>query len=464
MFHLDIDKIPAHVFRTYDIRGNAATDLTVNLVHDIGLSLGSEALDQGATTMIVGRDGRLSSPVLHKALTQGILATGCNIIDIGLVPTPVLYFATQKLSSNTGVMLTGSHNPKADNGLKTVINGKSLTEDQVQKVLQRIQNRHVRSGQGVLTQYHGIIDEYIADIQKRIVLKRKLKIVVDAGNGVPALVAPKLYRALGCEVIELFCTVDGDFPNHHPDPSKPENLAALIATVKREKADAGLAFDGDGDRLGLVTPQGKMIYPDRQLMLFAKDVLKRQPGGKVVFDVKCSKFLGDVIHKAGGVPILFKTGHSLIKKKMFEEGAALAGEMSGHLFFCDNWYGFDDGMYSGARALQILAESGDDLDVIFQEIPDSISTPELNVMIPDAEKHAYIKTLQDHADFKEAKIVTIDGLRVEFAEGWGLVRASNTTPMLTLRFEADTEENLSKIMHTLKAFMLQYKPDLQINF
>lgn len=464
MFRLEINQIPRHVFRTYDIRGNTIQDLSADLVHDIGLALGTEALFQGAKTMIVARDGRLSSPSLFAALTQGILATGCNILDIGIVPTPLLYFATQTLSFNSGVMLTGSHNPKDDNGLKTVINGKTLTEDQVQNLLHRIEKRDVVSGKGEASFYEGIIDDYVKDVVKRIPLKKHLKVVIDAGNGVTALVAPKLYRALGCEVIDLFCTVDGNFPNHHPDPSKPKNLETLIATVAREKADVGLAFDGDGDRLGLVTPQGKMIYPDRQLMLFARAVLKNQPGKKVVFDVKCSKFLGDVISKAGGIPILYKTGHSLIKKKMLEEGAALAGEMSGHLFFRDNWYGFDDGMYSGARVLQILSDEGRDLDAIFSEIPDSISTPELNIMIPDNEKHIYIKTLQDHADFKDAKNITIDGLRVEFKEGWGLVRASNTTPMLTLRFEADSKDNLAKIITKFKTFMLKYRPSLEIDF
>lgn len=466
MFRLAIEKIPTHVFRTYDIRGNTITDLSADLVHDIGLALGSEALAQGASTMIVARDGRLSSPALFKALTEGLLATGCNILDIGVVPTPLLYFATQKLTSNSGVMLTGSHNPKDDNGLKTVINGKTLTEDQVQGLLRRVQTRNIVTGKGQVSYYDSIIDDYVADVVKRVPLKKKLKVVIDAGNGVTALVAPKLYRAMGCEVTDLFCSVDGNFPNHHPDPSKPKNLEALIATVQREKADVGLAFDGDGDRLGLVTPNGKMIYPDRQLMLFSRAVLKKSPGRIVVFDVKCSKFLGDVISKAGGIPILYKTGHSLIKKKMLEEDAALAGEMSGHLFFRDNWYGFDDGMYSGARVLQIMADDGRDLDSIFAEIPDSISTPELNVLIPDNEKHAYIKLLQDQANeaFCDAKIITIDGLRIEFESGWGLVRASNTTPMLTLRFEADSEENLTKIMERIKAFMLKYRPTLEIDF
>ncbi len=464
MFRMPIENIPSHVFRTYDIRGNTLSDLSAELVHDIGLALGSEVLSQGERTMIVGRDGRLSSPGLHEALTAGILATGCNILDIGMVPTPLLYFATETLTSRTGVMLTGSHNPRDDNGLKTVIQGKTLSEDQIQGLLTRIKTRRIVQGQGQHTDYKEIIRDYIADVVKRIPIKRTLKVVIDAGNGATALVAPALYRALGCEVVELYCTVDGHFPNHHPDPSKPENVATLIKTVLREQADVGLAFDGDGDRLGLITPQGKMIYPDRQLMLFARQILQKQQGGKVVFDVKCSKFLADVIEEAGGIPILSKTGHSLIKKKMLEEEAVLAGEMSGHLFFRDNWYGFDDGLYSAARVLQILDEHHTSLDSIFAAIPDSISTPELNVMIPDAEKYAYIKALQEGADFPDAKIVTLDGLRVEFKTGWGLVRASNTTPMLTLRFEADTRANLESIQAKIKALMLKYKPDLKIGF
>lgn len=464
MFRLTVDKIPTHVFRTYDIRGNTLTDLSADLVHDIGLALGSEALAQDCNTMIVGRDGRLSSPVLFEALKMGLLATGCNIIDIGIVPTPLLYFATQTFPGKTGVMLTGSHNPRDDNGLKTVINGKTLSEERVQDILHRIQTRNVVRGHGHISEYDHIIDDYIQDVAARFHLQKPLKIIVDAGNGVTALVAPRLYRALGCDVIELFCSVDGHFPNHHPDPAKLENVATLIETVIREKADVGLAFDGDGDRLGVVTPAGQLIYPDRQLMLFARDILKQNPGGKIVFDVKCSKFLADVIEEAGGVPVLYKTGHSLIKKKMLEENALLAGEMSGHLFFRDNWYGFDDGMYSGARVLKILAETTCHLDEIFAEIPDSISTPELNIMLPDQEKYAYIKLLQEHAYFEGAKIIVIDGLRIEFKEGWGLVRASNTTPMLTLRFEADSQENLNIIMAKIKAFMLKFKPDLQIDF
>lgn len=465
MFRVAIKDIPRHIFRTYDIRGNTLTDLTADVVYDIGLALGSQARSQGETTLIVARDGRLSGPILFPALKEGLRATGCNLLDIGVIPTPLLYFATQTLSCRSGVMLTGSHNPRDDNGLKMVIQGQTLTENQVQGLLQRLDKRDVTlDSPGQESQYNGIIADYIQDVKKRFNFPKKLKVVVDAGNGMASEVAPILYEALGCEVTPLFCEVDGRFPNHHPDPSKPKNLEMLIAKVAELKADLGLAFDGDADRLGVVTPAGKMIYPDRQLMLFARAMLARNPGAKVVFDVKCSKFLGDVIEKSGGLPVLYKTGHSLIKKKMLEENALLAGEMSGHIFFRENWYGFDDGIYSGARLLEILAGTSQNLDEIFASIPDSISTPELNVMIPDSEKYAYVELLKQRVNFPEAKIVTIDGLRVEFAEGWGLVRCSNTTPMLTLRFEANTEAALQEIISKMKALMLSCRPDLVLEF
>lgn len=464
MYKVDINQIPKHIFRTYDIRGNTLTDLSSDLVHDIGLALGSEALSQGVTTIIVARDGRLSSPTLFKALKTGLLATGINILDIGIVPTPLLYFATHHLEFNTGVMLTGSHNPKDDNGLKTVIKGKTLSEDKIQNLLRRIEARTSVSGQGKEASYEHIIEDYIKDVIQRLHLARPLKIVVDAGNGVTGKVIPELYRALNCSVTALFCEVDGNFPNHHPDPAKPKNLEVLINTVLKEKADIGLAFDGDGDRIGIVTSNGEIIYPDRQLMLLSQDLLTREKNAKIVFDVKCSKNLANVIEAAGGIPVMSKTGHSILKQRMYDEDAPLAGEMSGHIFFRENWYGFDDGMYAGARILDILARHQQTSAELFAHIPNSVSTPELNVAIPDHKKYAFIEQLKDHAHFPGAKIIDIDGLRVEFPNAWGLVRASNTTPMLTLRFEADNETALREVMKVFREFLTKENADLELKF
>lgn len=464
MFKMQTDKIPTHIFRTYDIRGNTLTDLTADLVHDIGLALGTEAQAQGAKDIIVARDGRLSGPTLFEALKKGLLATGINIVDIGVVPTPLLYFATNTLEFNTGVVLTGSHNPRDDNGLKIVIQGQTQSEEKIQKLLQRIQHQDVAVGRGLEVKYDNIIEDYIRDVAGRISLKRKLKIVVDAGNGVASLVIPQLYETLGCEVTSLFCEVDGHFPNHHPDPAKPENLAVLIDTVKQQKADIGLAFDGDADRLGVVTSFGEIIYPDRQLMVFVEDVLKRNPGSPIVFDVKCSKNLAQVIQSHGGVPVMSKTGHSLLKKKMMEEQAPFAGEMSGHIFFRERWYGFDDGMYAGARLLEILANTSGDSAALFADIPNSVSTPEINVAIADNKKYQFMEQLQKKAYFPDAKIITIDGLRIEFKDAWGLVRASNTTPMLTLRFEADNEVALERVKKAFREFLLTQEPGLVLGF
>jgi phosphomannomutase/phosphoglucomutase len=464
MYQVAVDKVPKQIFRTYDIRGNTLTDLSAEIVHDIGVALGSEALDQGVDTIVVARDGRLSGPQLFTALTTGLLATGVNLVDIGMVPTPLLYFAAQHLGFNSGVMLTGSHNPKDDNGIKSLLNGKTLSMDKVQNLLIRIQQRRARSGQGKLTHYTGIIDDYIQDVTRRVQLKKPLKVVVDCGNGVTGVVAPRLYQALGCTVTGLFCEVDGHFPNHHPDPAKPKNLEVLIATVKEQRADIGLAFDGDGDRLGVVTSAGDIIYPDRQLMLFAQDLLMRHPSAKIIFDVKCSKNLAKVIEAAGGKGIMSRTGHSLVKQRMYDEDAPLAGEMSGHIFFRENWYGFDDGLYAGTRLLEIIARQDIGSAALFAKIPDSVSTPELNVAIPEQEKYAFIDDLIAHAHFSGAKIITIDGLRIEFPHAWGLVRASNTTPMLTLRFEADDEQALTEIKKIFREFLLQQKPTLVIDF
>ncbi|MDO8954541.1 MAG: phosphomannomutase/phosphoglucomutase [Gammaproteobacteria bacterium] len=457
--------IPAHIFRAYDIRGISTTELTADVVHDIGLALGSEVQAQGAKSIIVGRDGRLSGPSLIEALKQGLCASGCDVIDIGIVPTPVLYFATYTLGVQSGVMLTGSHNPRDYNGLKMVVQGHSLTNEQIQGLYQRLQTNDYVQGQGNITEID-IIADYIAAVKKSVQLKRPLKIVVDAGNGVTGGLAPALFRALGCDVNELYCEVDGNFPNHHPDPSKPENTIELIEAVKKVKADIGLAFDGDGDRLGVVTPNGKVIWPDRQLMLYAQSVLRNHPGGTIIYDVKCSKHLDTVIREAGGVPLMYKTGHSLIKTKLKEVKAILAGEMSGHTFFNDKWYGFDDGMYVGARLLEILAVTVEDADTIFDRIPESVSTPELNIDIPDSEKFRLMQVLADDATryFPGAKLITIDGLRVEFDDAWGLIRPSNTTPMLVVRFEADTEQALWRIKTLFRDFILEKAPNLDVGF
>jgi len=463
--HSKPSAIPAHIFRAYDIRGITTNELTADVVHDIGLALGSEVQAQGGHSIIVGRDGRLSGPTLSEALKQGLCESGCNVIDIGIVPTPVLYFATHVLDTQSGVMLTGSHNPRDYNGLKMVINGHSLTNEEIQGLYQRLQTGNVKQGAGTVIQID-VIEAYIDAVKKSVQLTRPLKIVVDAGNGVTGNLAPALYRALGCEVTELYCEVDGHFPNHHPDPSKPENTLELIEKVKQVKADIGLAFDGDGDRLGVVTPKGKVIWPDRQLMLYAQSVLQGHPGSTIIYDVKCSKHLEDVISKAGGKPLMYKTGHSLIKTKLKEIKAILAGEMSGHTFFNDKWYGFDDGMYVGARLLEILAEANEDADAIFDRIPESVSTPELNINLPEAEKFRFMQRLLDDATryFPAAKLVTIDGLRVEFNDGWGLIRPSNTTPVLVARFEADNEDALWRIKTLFRDFLLEKDPNLDVGF
>lgn len=457
--------IPAHIFRAYDIRGITTTELTADVVHDIGLALGSKVQAQGEKSIIVGRDGRLSGPSLMKALKEGLCESGCDVIDIGIVPTPVLYFATHVLDTHSGVMLTGSHNPRDYNGLKMVVQGHSLTNEEIQSLYQRLQTQNLSKGHGRITEVN-VIEQYISAVKKSVQLKRPLKIVVDAGNGVTGELAPKLYRALGCEVTELYCEVDGHFPNHHPDPSKPENTLELIQAVQKEKADIGLAFDGDGDRLGVVTPKGKVIWPDRQLMLYAQSVLKHHLGATVIFDVKCSKHLAEVIEQAGGVPLMYKTGHSLIKTKLKEIKAILAGEMSGHTFFNDKWYGFDDGMYVGARLLEILAESSENADAIFDKIPESVSTPELNIEVPEPEKFRFMQRLNEDAKryFPNAKLITMDGLRVEFEDGWGLIRPSNTTPVLVVRFEADTEEALWRIKTLFRDFLLEKDPSLNVGF
>lgn len=457
--------IPAVIFRAYDIRGIVGKTLTVDLVTGIGKAIGSEARERGQSGIVVGRDGRTSSPELADALIRGLREAGCDVIDIGQIPTPVLYFATHHLEANSGVMVTGSHNGPAYNGLKIVLNGETLSGEAIQALRQRLENGNFASGQGSLRN-----TDITADYLRRatedipVALGGAFKLVVDCGNGVSGAIAPQLYRALGHDVIELYCEIDGRFPNHHPDPSQPDNLRDLIARVRETGADLGFAFDGDGDRLGVVDGDGNIIWPDRQMMLFARDVLSRNQGASVIFDVKCSRHLKSVIEAGGGQPLMWKTGHSLIKNKMKEVNAPLAGEMSGHIFFKERWYGFDDAMYAGARMLEILAGSKIKPAEVFAELPGDIATPELR--IPLAEKHhaRFMQMLHKKVTFADAEITDIDGLRADFPEGWGLIRPSNTTPCLIARFEAQDEAALKKIQAAFHELILSIAPDLKLPF
>lgn len=453
----------ATIFRAYDIRGIITGELTVDTVYTIGLAFGSEAWERGERKVVVARDGRLSGPALLNALIAGISASGCEVVNVGMVPTPVLYFATYQLNIPNGIMLTGSHNPPDYNGLKMVMSGNVFAAQEIQNLYERMVSKKFHQGEGKITE-EDVAEDYINYIVKDVRLARPLKIIIDAGNGVTGITAPKLFKALGCEVTELFCKVDGHFPNHHPDPSDPHNLQDLIHAVKNQKADIGLAFDGDGDRLGVVTSNGEMIFPDRQLILFAKDVLSRNPGGEIIYDVKCSRYVAQEIMKYGGVPTMWQTGHSLIKAKLRETGAPLAGEMSGHVFFKERWFGFDDGLYAGARLLEILAKDSRSSAQVFADIPQGISTPELSVAMSDAKKFQFIEQLILEADFGDARKITIDGLRVEYEDGWGLVRCSNTTPKLVLRFEADNIEALERIKQQFKKQMLLVNNTLILEF
>jgi phosphomannomutase/phosphoglucomutase len=451
------------IFRAYDIRGIVDQTLTEETVYAIGRVLGSLAIEEGENCMAVGRDGRLSGPRLVAALCEGILATGCDVVDLGMVPTPLLYYATYVLNTKSGVMLTGSHNPPDYNGLKMMINGETLAEQDIKTIYQRIIENKFLAGRGQLSSLN-IVEKYISQVTQNLTLARPLKIVIDCGNGVAGSVAPALFKRLGCEVHELFCEVDGHFPNHHPDPSQTKNLQDLIHKVQDIQADIGLAFDGDGDRLGVVTNRGEVIWPDRQLMLFAKDVLARKPGAQIIYDVKCTHHLAKLIRDHGGIPLMWKTGHSLIKSKLAETQAALAGEMSGHLFFKDEWYGFDDAIYAGARLLRILAATEQTCSELFADIPNSINTPELKIDVDESEKSALIEQLILRANFDSAEQVTIDGLRVNFADGWGLVRSSNTAPCLVLRFEAESKEVLARIQAVFRDLLLSVKPELVLPF
>lgn len=458
-----VPPIASTLFRAYDIRGIVGDTLTPEAAQAIGRAIGSEALDRGERRVVVARDGRLSSPALCAALAEGLREAGCQVTDLGLAPTPVLYFGTQVLAGRSGVMVTGSHNPANYNGFKIVLGGQTLAGEDIQALRCRIESGNFHSGEGRIER-RDLLPDYHLAIVEDMQVGRQFKVVVDCGNGVAAVAAPQILRALDCEVIELFCTVDGNFPNHHPDPSKPENLALLIETVKREGADIGVAFDGDGDRLGVVDSAGNIIWPDRQMMLFAADVLSREPGADIIYDVKCTRHLAGYILRHGGRPLMWKTGHSLIKAKMKETGALLAGEMSGHFFFKERWYGFDDGIYACARMVEILSADSRPTAEVFAELPDSVNTPELGVRLQEGENLAFVEKMRALADFDDGRITDIDGLRVDFADGWGLVRASNTTPSLVIRFEADTAEGLARIQQRFRELLLKVRPGLELPF
>jgi len=461
---MNMNNLPEpNIFKAYDIRGVVGKTLTIEIVEQIGRALGSYASKKEQKKICVGYDGRLSSPNLSNALIAGLLSTGIDVVNIGLVTTPILYFSTHLLKTNTGVMITGSHNPPEYNGLKMMVAGVTLTSDEIELLYHRIIDKNFHSGKGELY-YQDIKNNYLSKIKENIHLQRSMEISVDCGNGAAGVCAEKLFSSLGVKVNSLFCNVDGNFPNHHPDPSNPKNLIDLQKNLNNTNSEVGLAFDGDGDRLGVVTKSGEIIYPDRQLLLFAEDVLNNNPGATVIFDVKSTRHLFKWIKDKGGIPMIWKTGHSLIKAKMKEESALLAGEMSGHTFFADRWYGFDDGLYAGARLLEILSRYSNPSEIL-EALPKDFSTPEINIMLDEGEQHKLIKTLQTEAKFEGSmEVIMIDGLRVEYKNGFGLMRASNTTPVIVLRFEANTADMLKKIKDDFKKILSKYIPVNQIPF
>ena len=451
------------IFKAYDIRGIVPSTLNEEVALGLGRAFGSAARAEGQTTVAVGRDGRLSGPALSAALIRGLVEAGIEVIDVGMVTTPLLYFAASTLCTS-GIQVTGSHNPRDYNGFKMVLNGRAIYGEEIQSLRRTMEAESWQLQPGGSVRHVDVLPAYRDRIVGDVKLARPLKIVVDCGNGIAGATAPAIFRALGCEVIELFSEVDGNFPNHHPDPSKPENLRDLIAALQGSDAELGLAFDGDGDRLGIVTRDGSNIFPDRQMMLFAQDVLTRVPGGNILFDVKCTQRLAPAIAAAGGVPVMFKTGHSLIKARMKELASPLGGEMSGHIFFKERWYGFDDGTYAGCRLLEILSRHADP-SAVLNALPTSFSTPELNVACAEGEPHrltAELQALAAGSFSAPAQVNTIDGLRVDWPDGFGLIRASNTTPVLVLRFEGHTEEALARIEAAMLALLHKVKPDAQL--
>lgn len=455
--------IDRSIFRAYDIRGVVGSTLTAGTAMLIGQAVGSVVREKGLREVVVARDGRLSGPELAEAVARGLRNAGCDVIDIGAVPTPVLYFATHQLRTGSGIMVTGSHNPPDYNGFKIMVAGETLAEEAIQDLFGRIVEGRLSHGTGGL-QSLDLAADYIERIIGDVQVSRPLRVVVDAGNGIAGNIGPQVLQGIGCEVMPLYCDVDGRFPNHHPDPSDPHNLEDLKVAIKQFNADIGLAFDGDGDRLGVVTKSGEIIFPDRLLMLFAQDVLTRNPGASIIYDVKCTGQLSEVIIRAGGAPVMWKTGHSLIKAKMKEEEAALAGEMSGHFFFKERWYGFDDGIYAAARLLDILAERNEEPEQVFAELPNSVSTPELKIQMAEGAHYEFMDRFRERAKFPGARVTTIDGVRADYKDGFGLVRCSNTTPCLVLRFESVNKIGLNRIQDTFRSQLLALDAKLQLPF
>jgi phosphomannomutase/phosphoglucomutase len=456
--------LPASIFRAYDVRGIVGQTLNAETAYWLGRAVGSESLAKGEPRVAVARDGRLSGPELLDALIRGLVDCGCQVSNLGMAPTPVLYFAAATLPGRSGIMITGSHNPPDYNGFKIVVAGDTLANEQITALKTRIDTGDLASGQGSVETID-ILPAYVEHIRNDVKLARPMKVVIDCGNGVGGVVAQELFEAIGCTVIPLFCDVDGTFPNHHPDPSHRENVEDLIERVRAEQADLGLAFDGDADRVGVITEQGNMVFADRLLMLFARDVLSRNPGAEVIYDVKCTRHVAAQVRSHGGQPRMWKTGHSLIKKKMRETGALLGGEMSGHLFLKERWFGFDDGLYNGARLLEILSHEAQGADALFAAFPGDLATPEINVTVTDETKFGIIQALQAESDWgTEAEVATLDGVRVDYPRGWGLVRASNTTPVLVLRFEAENAEELARIQTLFRERLQRVAPELTLPF
>lgn len=455
---------PHSIFKAYDIRGVVDDTLTQDITYKIGRAVGSEVVAQGGDSIVIGRDGRLSGPILAQKLADGLRASGVNVIDIGVAPSPVVYYSSYSKGVPSCIAITGSHNPPDYNGFKMVVDGTTLSAERIQDLKQRILDDNFSSGEGTYEQEE-IIDDYIARIIADVKPARKMKIVIDSGNGVAGATAPQVFKQLGCEVIELFSEVDGTFPNHHPDPSQVENLQDLIKAVKDHDAEIGLAFDGDGDRLGVITPNGEIVWPDRQMILFARDILSRNPGSEIIYDVKCSRNLPAEIEKAGGQATMWRTGHSFIKAKLKESGATIAGEMSGHIFFKERWFGFDDGVYAGARLIELLSKTSGTPQQIFDALPNSVNTPELRIDFDEGEHYVFMDKLKELATFDAtAKISKIDGLRVDYDDGFGLIRPSNTTPILVLRFEGDNQTALERIQNDFRAAIKQVDNNISLPF